>query len=84
MRVTERLYVLYNRESGLYLKTDAPKIFTDKLSDAVMWESRVEADAAAENLELNVLALSVEHADVSGGKKETIPGYDQMNLFGES
>lgn len=84
MRVTERLYVLYNRDSGLYLKTDAPMTFTDTLVEAVMWDSRAEADVAAKDLNLNVLALSVEHVDVSGGKKEAIPGYEQMNLFGEN
>lgn len=84
MRVTERLYVLYNRDSGLYLKTDAPTTFTDTLVEAVMWDSRAEADVAAKDLNLNVLALSVEHVDVSGGVKESVPGYEQMELFGGS
>ena len=84
MRVTEKLYVVYDPETALYLKSDGPVLFTNKLANAGLFEKREEAEAASDNTGLKVLALSVGHEDISGGVEEAVPGYEQMELFGGS
>lgn len=84
-KVKEKLYVMFEPSTGKYIKSDAPVIVTDKLVEAALFDDESDAEKAAKAVGFGVLTLTVEHVDVSNGKKEDeVPGYEQMELFGGS